>query len=122
MLSSDLTNLLRIWQVGYCRLMSSLLLVYSTHKNCHFICLYPLTVQTENLIKHACACGVEFATGPTTPTCRNCENGNCENNLLPELLQQGLLTSGYFSILSSKKPAGTFFNELSAFCFVSLVV
>ncbi|XP_035515350.1 von Willebrand factor A domain-containing protein 7-like [Morone saxatilis] len=42
----------------------------------------------------------------STPTCRNCTGGNCENNLLPDLLQQGLLTSGYFNIFSSAKPAG----------------
>ncbi|XP_042340189.1 von Willebrand factor A domain-containing protein 7-like [Plectropomus leopardus] len=41
-----------------------------------------------------------------TPTCRNCTGGNCENNLLPDLLQQGLLTSGYFNVFSSAKPAG----------------
>lgn len=44
--------------------------------------------------------------GPSTPTCRNCTGGNCENNLLPELMKQGLLTSGYFSISSSAKPSG----------------
>ncbi|XP_059193156.1 von Willebrand factor A domain-containing protein 7 [Centropristis striata] len=42
----------------------------------------------------------------STPTCRNCTGGNCDNNLLPDLLQQGLLTSGYFNIFSSAKPAG----------------
>ncbi|XP_049900731.1 von Willebrand factor A domain-containing protein 7 [Epinephelus moara] len=42
----------------------------------------------------------------STPTCRNCTGGNCENNLLPDLLQQGLLTSGYFNVFSSAKPAG----------------
>ncbi|KAK0148274.1 von Willebrand factor A domain-containing protein 7 [Merluccius polli] len=34
-------------------------------------------------------------------TCQNCINGDCNNNLLTELL-----TSGYFNILSSDKPAG----------------
>ncbi|CAL8328777.1 unnamed protein product [Merluccius merluccius] len=34
-------------------------------------------------------------------TCQNCINGDCNNNLLTELL-----TSGYFNILSSGKPAG----------------
>lgn len=48
----------------------------------------------------------KFAAGPSTPTCRNCTGGNCANNLLPDLLQQGLLTSGYFNIISSAKPAG----------------
>eukprot|EP00066_Takifugu_rubripes_P029571 XP_011618837.1 PREDICTED: von Willebrand factor A domain-containing protein 7-like [Takifugu rubripes] len=41
-----------------------------------------------------------------TPTCRNCKGDNCEDNVLPELLEQGLLTSGYFSLFSSKKPPG----------------
>lgn len=58
---------------------------------------------------------VEFAAGPSTPTCRNCTEGNCENNVLPELLKQRLLTSGYFNIFSSAKPAG---KELSIFCSV----
>ncbi|XP_070683883.1 von Willebrand factor A domain-containing protein 7-like [Pempheris klunzingeri] len=49
---------------------------------------------------------LENLAGPSTPTCRNCTGGNCANNLLPELLQQGLLTSGYFNIFSSAKPAG----------------
>ncbi|KAM3622807.1 uncharacterized protein V6R79_003398 [Siganus canaliculatus] len=49
---------------------------------------------------------LENLAGPTTPTCRNCTGDKCDNNLLPDLLQQGLLTSGYFSILSSAKPAG----------------
>ncbi|XP_056265572.1 von Willebrand factor A domain-containing protein 7 [Pseudoliparis swirei] len=44
--------------------------------------------------------------GPTTPTCRNCTGENCDNNLLSDVLQQGLLTSGYFNIFSSEKPAG----------------
>lgn len=44
--------------------------------------------------------------GPQVATCRNCTNGDCANNLLPDLLQQGLLTSGYFNIFSSEKPAG----------------
>ncbi|KAF0037607.1 hypothetical protein F2P81_010481 [Scophthalmus maximus] len=47
-----------------------------------------------------------ITAGPSTPTCRNCTGGNCADNLLPDLLQQGLLTSGYFNIFSSAKPAG----------------
>ncbi|XP_034450362.1 von Willebrand factor A domain-containing protein 7-like isoform X1 [Hippoglossus hippoglossus] len=42
----------------------------------------------------------------STPTCRNCEGEDCDNNILPDLMQQGLLTSGYFNIFSSVKPAG----------------
>ncbi|XP_038569813.1 von Willebrand factor A domain-containing protein 7 [Micropterus salmoides] len=49
---------------------------------------------------------LENLAGPSTPTCRNCAGKNCANNLLPDLLQQGLLTSGYFNIFSSAKPAG----------------
>ncbi|XP_041790345.1 von Willebrand factor A domain-containing protein 7 isoform X2 [Chelmon rostratus] len=49
---------------------------------------------------------LENLAGPNTPTCRSCTGGNCADNLLPELLQQGLLTSGYFNIFSSSKPAG----------------
>ncbi|XP_075946869.1 von Willebrand factor A domain-containing protein 7 [Anarhichas minor] len=49
---------------------------------------------------------LENLAGLSTPTCRNCTGGNCENNLLPDLLQQGLLTSGYFNVFSSAKPAG----------------
>ncbi|XP_029003260.1 von Willebrand factor A domain-containing protein 7-like isoform X2 [Betta splendens] len=45
-------------------------------------------------------------TGPNTPTCRNCAGGSCDDNLLPELLQQGLLTTGYFNPFFSSKPAG----------------
>ncbi|CAL8332408.1 unnamed protein product [Lota lota] len=44
--------------------------------------------------------------GPSVPTCRNCTDGDCTNNLLPEILQQRLLTSGYFNLFSSAKPAG----------------
>ncbi|XP_067437736.1 von Willebrand factor A domain-containing protein 7-like isoform X1 [Thunnus thynnus] len=48
----------------------------------------------------------ENLAGPSTPTCRSCIGGNCTNNLLPDLLQQGLLTTGYFSLFSRSKPAG----------------
>ncbi|KAK5899641.1 hypothetical protein CesoFtcFv8_009100 [Champsocephalus esox] len=49
---------------------------------------------------------LENLAGLSVPTCRNCTGGKCENNLLPDLLQQGLLTSGYFNIFSAAKPAG----------------
>ncbi|CAK6953310.1 Hypothetical predicted protein [Scomber scombrus] len=49
----------------------------------------------------------ENLAGPDTPTCRDCVDGNCDDNLLPELQQQGLLTTGYFSFFSrTAKPAG----------------
>ncbi|XP_069024123.1 von Willebrand factor A domain-containing protein 7 [Embiotoca jacksoni] len=61
---------------------------------------------------------LENLAGPSTPTCRNCTGGDCADNLLPNLLQQGLLTSGYFSIFSSEKPTGKcshggFFDQTS---------
>lgn len=47
-----------------------------------------------------------FATGRNTPTCRSCAGENCINNILPDVLNRGLLTSGYFSIFFSAKPTG----------------
>ncbi|XP_044046157.1 von Willebrand factor A domain-containing protein 7-like isoform X2 [Siniperca chuatsi] len=49
---------------------------------------------------------LENLAGPDTPTCRSCTGNICADNILPEVLQQGLLTSGYFNSLSSAKPAG----------------
>ncbi|XP_029949939.1 von Willebrand factor A domain-containing protein 7 isoform X2 [Salarias fasciatus] len=49
---------------------------------------------------------LENLAGLTTPTCRNCTGDNCADNLLPDLLQQGLITSGYFNMFSRAKPAG----------------
>ncbi|XP_061131417.1 von Willebrand factor A domain-containing protein 7-like isoform X2 [Syngnathus typhle] len=39
-------------------------------------------------------------------TCRNCRGDNCDDNILPDVLERGLLTSGYFSAISSDKPDG----------------
>uniref|UniRef100_A0AAX7TYP7 von Willebrand factor A domain containing 11 n=1 Tax=Astatotilapia calliptera TaxID=8154 RepID=A0AAX7TYP7_ASTCA len=44
--------------------------------------------------------------GQNTPTCRSCVGENCTNNILPDVLNQGLLTSGYFNLISSSKPTG----------------
>ncbi|XP_052457565.1 von Willebrand factor A domain-containing protein 7-like [Carassius gibelio] len=44
--------------------------------------------------------------GPSTPTCKSCTGPNCVDNILPEILLQKKITSGYFSIYSSTKPAG----------------
>ncbi|KAM9363653.1 von Willebrand factor A domain-containing protein 7-like [Symphorus nematophorus] len=44
--------------------------------------------------------------GPNTPTCRSCTGETCADNILPEVLQRGLLTSGYFNVYSSAKPDG----------------
>ncbi|XP_077427146.1 von Willebrand factor A domain-containing protein 7-like [Vanacampus margaritifer] len=49
---------------------------------------------------------IENVAGPNISTCRNCTGENCDDNILPDVLQQGLLTSGYFNPLSSEKPDG----------------
>ncbi|XP_061888792.1 von Willebrand factor A domain-containing protein 7-like [Entelurus aequoreus] len=49
---------------------------------------------------------LENLAGLNVSTCRNCTGQSCDNNILPDVLQQGLLTSGYFSILSPEKPEG----------------
>ncbi|XP_061686245.1 von Willebrand factor A domain-containing protein 7-like [Syngnathoides biaculeatus] len=49
---------------------------------------------------------LENLAGPNISTCRNCTGDNCDDNILPDVLQQGLLTSGYFNLMSSEKPDG----------------
>nr|XP_061792057.1 von Willebrand factor A domain-containing protein 7-like [Nerophis lumbriciformis] len=44
--------------------------------------------------------------GIDVPTCRNCDGDNCDDNILPNVLANRLLTSGYFSLFSSAKPDG----------------
>ncbi|XP_061091167.1 von Willebrand factor A domain-containing protein 7-like isoform X1 [Conger conger] len=41
-----------------------------------------------------------------TRTCRSCIGGDCRDNILPEIISEGKITSGYFNIFSSSKPAG----------------
>ncbi|KAL2086877.1 hypothetical protein ACEWY4_017936 [Coilia grayii] len=41
-----------------------------------------------------------------TPTCRNCEGDNCDNNILETVIAEKKITSGYFSLTSSSKPNG----------------
>uniref|UniRef100_A0A8C7NVN5 von Willebrand factor A domain containing 11 n=1 Tax=Oncorhynchus mykiss TaxID=8022 RepID=A0A8C7NVN5_ONCMY len=42
-----------------------------------------------------------------TPTCSDCANGGfCSNSILPNILNEKKLTSGYMGILSSAKPKG----------------
>ncbi|XP_070684547.1 uncharacterized protein [Pempheris klunzingeri] len=48
---------------------------------------------------------LENLAGLDTPTCKSCTGNICTDNILPEVLQQGLLTSGYFNKHSSAKPA-----------------
>uniref|UniRef100_A0A8L0DQJ9 von Willebrand factor A domain containing 11 n=1 Tax=Oncorhynchus mykiss TaxID=8022 RepID=A0A8L0DQJ9_ONCMY len=43
----------------------------------------------------------------STPTCSDCANGGfCSNSILPNILNEKKLTSGYMGILSSVKPIG----------------
>lgn len=126
---SDQTSLLRAWQVLYCCRLSTYLCwgLHLIDKSLEqTVTLSPICKMTNTFARvlakhengmllqhiwvdtHAYTCVVASVVGPSTPTCRSCTNGDCENNLLPDLLQQGLLTSGYFSILSSVKPAGNF--------------
>ncbi|XP_030643664.1 von Willebrand factor A domain-containing protein 7 [Chanos chanos] len=41
-----------------------------------------------------------------TPTCSDCASGSCPNPLLPSIIAEKKLTSGYVGITSSSKPAG----------------
>lgn len=55
---------------------------------------------------HACD-----AVDVDTPTCSDCESGTCPNPILPNILSQKKLTSGYMGIFTSAKPKGTSANE-----------
>ncbi|XP_060950440.1 von Willebrand factor A domain-containing protein 7 [Limanda limanda] len=41
-----------------------------------------------------------------TPTCSDCEKGNCPNSILPSILQEMKLTSGYLGVFYASKPQG----------------
>nr|XP_010780298.1 PREDICTED: von Willebrand factor A domain-containing protein 7-like [Notothenia coriiceps] len=41
-----------------------------------------------------------------TPTCSDCASGTCPNTILPNILSEKKLTSGYMGIFSSDKPQG----------------
>uniref|UniRef100_A0A3Q1CL51 von Willebrand factor A domain-containing protein 7-like n=1 Tax=Amphiprion ocellaris TaxID=80972 RepID=A0A3Q1CL51_AMPOC len=50
---------------------------------------------------------LENLAGPDIPTCKSCTGATmCADNILPEVLSRGFITSGYFDIFSSVKPAG----------------
>ncbi|XP_073670359.1 von Willebrand factor A domain-containing protein 7-like [Paramisgurnus dabryanus] len=49
---------------------------------------------------------IDNIAGINTKTCRNCDGDNCNDNILPELKEKNLITSGYFGVLSSSKPDG----------------
>uniref|UniRef100_A0A8C9SUF5 von Willebrand factor A domain-containing protein 7-like n=1 Tax=Scleropages formosus TaxID=113540 RepID=A0A8C9SUF5_SCLFO len=62
------------------------------------------TLPNSNLLKSGVSIG--NIADVNTPTCTDCIDNNCENNILPEVIQQQKLTSGYFSLTSSHKPDG----------------
>lgn len=41
-----------------------------------------------------------------TATCSDCASGTCPNQILPNILKEKKLTSGYMGIFSSDKPKG----------------
>ncbi|XP_026105403.1 von Willebrand factor A domain-containing protein 7-like [Carassius auratus] len=43
---------------------------------------------------------------PNTKTCQSCIGEDCSNNILPEIIQQKKLTSGYFHLVFPFKPSG----------------
>nr|XP_061778800.1 von Willebrand factor A domain-containing protein 7-like [Nerophis lumbriciformis] len=49
---------------------------------------------------------LDSLAGPTVPTCTNCIGDDCTDNILPAVLDGGLLTSGYFDRSFPNKPEG----------------
>uniref|UniRef100_A0A672ISW4 von Willebrand factor A domain-containing protein 7-like n=1 Tax=Salarias fasciatus TaxID=181472 RepID=A0A672ISW4_SALFA len=49
---------------------------------------------------------LENLAGMNVPTCRSCIGNDCTDNILPEVITQQLVTSGYFEPFSNDKPAG----------------
>ena len=49
-----------------------------------------------------------LSSAESRPTCRNCVGEDCSDNILEDILREGVLTSGYFAIvpLVSTKPPG----------------
>ncbi len=45
--------------------------------------------------------------GATTATCSDCDGGTCPNPVLPDVVKEKKLTSGYMGIISANKPQGT---------------
>ena len=53
---------------------------------------------------------IHASTEESRATCRNCDGDDCRNNILEDIIREGVLTSGYFSVLPiSTKPAGKWF-------------
>ncbi|KAL7389903.1 hypothetical protein ABVT39_011750 [Epinephelus coioides] len=59
-----------------------------------------------NLIKSGSSIGTIAAE--SRATCCNCDGDNCTNNILEDIISEGILTSGYFGVvpLNSHKPKG----------------
>ncbi|XP_062334810.1 von Willebrand factor A domain-containing protein 7 [Osmerus eperlanus] len=57
-----------------------------------------------NLIRPDLA--LENLAGVDTPTCSDCASGTCPNQILPSILKEKKLTSGYMGIFSPAKPPG----------------
>ncbi|XP_072318599.1 von Willebrand factor A domain-containing protein 7-like [Eucyclogobius newberryi] len=49
---------------------------------------------------------IENIADVNTPTCRDCVSGICPNQILSDILQHGMLTSGYMGVYSKEKPHG----------------
>ncbi|MEQ2230395.1 hypothetical protein ILYODFUR_028834, partial [Ilyodon furcidens] len=63
------------------------------------------TFPNSNLIRANAPVGNIAAI--TRATCRNCDGDNCKNNILEDILNEKVLTSGYFHFLiPSSKPLG----------------
>lgn len=49
------------------------------------------------------------STAQSRATCRSCDGDDCRNNILDDIIAEGVLTSGYFSVapVGATKPQGT---------------
>ncbi len=56
----------------------------------------------ENIIK------MLMCVDESRATCRNCDGDDCTNNILEDVIEEEILTSGYFGVvpLASTKPPG----------------
>lgn len=64
------------------------------------------TVPNVNLIRSDTSIGNIAA--PTRATCRSCNDDDCRNNILEDIIREKVITSGYFSlaIIGASKPPG----------------
>ncbi|XP_062852341.1 von Willebrand factor A domain-containing protein 7 [Trichomycterus rosablanca] len=61
-------------------------------------------ITYANLIRPDLA--IDNVAEVSTPTCSDCADGTCANPVLPEILKEKKLTSGYMGLFSSDKPKG----------------